>query len=374
MHRRALGHSARPLSIAVAGLLALALGCSDNGALAPKTPSEPLPPGTPGTWQDLGLSTGFVEVLALTTWNGHLFAGGSFHGVNGAPSTSLAEWDGTTWSDVGSDFGGGVTALTVYDSHLVVGGNFLHIAGDPIQYLAEWDGATWRGLGEPPNRSITSFATYNGDLIAGGEFDSIGGVPAAFVARWDGAAWHALGGGLDGIPRALAVYHGSLIAGGSFVKAEGALAPGIAAWNGSSWSSIGGGMGGGPAGNPFGTVIALGVHGDSLIVGGSFTSAGGLPARNVARWTGTQWDSLAGGLGTVSWEFVDAFAEYGDTLVAAGNFPGYVRRWNGNAWAPMSALNGTVNALTVYDGWLIAGGYFPKEAGFYANGIARWVK
>ena len=30
--------------------------------------------------------------------------------------------------------------------------------------------------------------------------------------------------------------------------------------------------------------------------------------------------------------------------------------------------------IDVHDGWLIAGGYFPRDLGNNSNGIARWVK
>jgi len=371
--RHPAGTAAPSLHLAAALALLLALGCGSKSALRPAPPS-PLAAGVPGAWQDLGLTSGFVEVEALTTYNGNLIAGGTFFGVNGNPSSSLASWDGTSWTLLGPNFGGAVSALAIYNGHLIAGGNFPHINGQPIRYLGEWDGTSWKAFGTGPNRSVFSLAVYNGDLIVGGTFDDAGGVAASNIARWDGTSWHALGGGLNSVPWALAVYKGQLIAGGSFTAADGALAPGIAAWNGTSWATIGGGLGGGPAGNPFGAVYALGVHGDTLIVGGSFTTAGAVPARNVARWDGAQWDSLGSGLGAFSHEVVKCFADYADTLVAGGAFPGNVRRWDGGEWSPMSSLNGSVNAMTVYNGWLVAGGFFPKEGGQEANGIARWGK
>ena len=365
-----------------AGLRVLALlaitaftGCDSDSTVNVGTPQPiPLPPGSPRVWQDLGLSEGFVEVEALTTWNGSLIAGGTFYEMQGYPSTSLASWDGATWTRMGPDVGGAVGALAVRNGHLIAGGDFAHINGDTIRNVGEWDGTKWTPLGSGTNRSVFALAVYNGDLIAGGNFDVAGGVPVSYIARWDGTAWHAMGGGLNSVPWAMTVYRGELIVGGSFDRTDGILAPGIAAWNGVSWSSVGGGVGGGFGGNPYGTVYALGVHADSLIAGGGFQSAGGVPAYHVAKWDGAQWDSLGSGIGTATSEYVRSFAEYGDTLVACGAFPGNVRRWDGSAWGAMSSLNGVVNATTVYDGWLVVGGWFPKEAGYHANGIARWGK
>ena len=355
-------------------LLALA-GCSDNGHGTFHPPVlQPLAPGAPGVWQDLGLTSGFVEVEALTTWNGNLIAGGTFFGVQGNPSTSLASWDGASWTLLGPNFGGSVHAMTIWNGHLVVGGGFPHVNGDTLRYVAEWDGGKWIPLGSGLNRSVTALAVYNGDLVAGGEFDSAGGVPVNFIARWDGTSWHPVGEGFNSIPWALCVYEGELVAGGSFDHADGALAPGIASWNGFAWTSLGTGMGGGAGGNPYGTVYALGVHGDSLIAGGGFTLAGGVPANHVAKWFGSQWDSLGNGVGDFSYEYVRAVGEYADTLVVGGTFPGSVMRWTGSAWMPMSSLDGFVNAFAEHDGYLVAGGYFPKGPGQPANGIARWGK
>jgi len=356
-------------------VLLVGVGC-DNGSVFRPSPSgpKPLPPGTPGTWQDLELSNGFVEVQALASWNGNLIAGGSFFDVGGSPSTSLASWDGTSWTRMGPNFGGNVRGITTYNGHLVVCGSFPHINGDTVRYVGEWDGVQWTPLGSGPNRSATALAVYNGDLIMGGLFESAGGVPASNIARWDGTSWHPLGEGLNSSVSTLTVFQGRLVAGGYFYRADGALAPGIAAWDGFAWSSLGAGVGGAVFGNPFGTVHALAVHGDSLIVGGDFTSAGGVPAYHVAKWDGAQWDSLASGVGQFSYENVRALAEYADTLVVGGSFPGNVRRWTGSAWVPMDSLTGGVDALTVHDGWLIAGGFFPREPGQNANGIARWVK
>lgn len=360
-------------SLLAALLVLFGAGCGSDTNLGPTLPG-PLPPGTPGTWQDLALSDGFVEVAALTTWNGSLIAGGTFFGVGGHPSTSLASWNGTSWTRLGPSIGGGVSALVVYNDHLVVGGNFPHINGDTLRSVAEWDGTNWTPLGSGPNGSVFSLAVFNGDLIVGGAFDEVGGVAASCIARWDGSSWHPLAGGLNSVPWALTVYDGQLIAGGSFDKADGTTAPGIAAWNGVSWSAVGGGVSGGAFGSPFGTVYALAVHGDSLIAGGGFTMAGGVPAHHVAKWDGAQWDSLGSGVGQFSYEYVRALTDHADTLVVGGTFPGNVRRWDGSAWQPMSSLNGHVGALTTYDGWLIAGGYFPREGAQRANGIARWVK
>src|SRR6266571_1114975 len=74
---------------------------------------------------------------------------------------------------------------------------------------------------------------------------------------------------------------------GFFTLAGGTLANHIARWDGSRWSTLGGGMAG------VGTfVYGLAVQGSNLYAGGGFTNAGGVAANSIARCDGTQWHPL----------------------------------------------------------------------------------
>lgn len=173
-------------------------------------------------------------------------------------------------------------------------------------------------------------------LVVGGDFLSIGGQTFLKVALYHPASdtWTAL----PGLPslgevRALAVLpDGSLVAGGTFSGSVSRLAR----WTGTTWTTIGGGVTGG------GGVLSLLVepNGD-LLVGGTFSTAGAIPATGIARWNGTAWSALPGlqstsplGIGV----FALAHATNGD-LFAAGLFglPGgwNVARWNGSNWTPV---------------------------------------
>lgn len=119
-----------------------------------------------------------------------------------------------------------------------------------------------------------------------------------------------------------------------------------------------------------------------LVVGGTFGSAGGLPAHNLASFeplSGT-WSTLGGGTNGE----VRALTVLGNDLVAGGQFTtaggtavGGLARWNGSAWQPLGGpLVGAgkrVNALAVLpNGDLVAGGDFLVAHGAAANCIARW--
>jgi hypothetical protein len=341
------------------------LGCSDD-----EPPTGPQ--RSSGSWRDLGLSADFVEVDALATWNGLLIAGGHFHQFQGHLESNLLTWDGATWKRLEPP-GAGVNALAVYDGHLIVGSGFSQANGDTLPTIAAWDGTQWTSFDSELNhRSVTALTLYQGDLIAGVLLESNGGNYVSSVLRWNGTSWQSLGGTLNGFISALTVFQGLLVVGGDFDTADGVSAKSIAAWNGTTWTPVGGGIAGGT--NSTGSVLALTADGTTLVAGGEFLSAGGVPTVNVARWNGAMWDSLAGLEHPSSYVYVRVLAMYGETLVAGGVFfVDPVRRWSGSEWVPMSTLNGPVRSLTIYNGSLIAGGYFPPSGLQRANGIARWI-
>jgi hypothetical protein len=120
-----------------------------------------------------------------------------------------------------------------------------------------------------------------------------------------------------------------------------------------------------------------------LVVGGTFTSAGGVTANNIAYWDGTNWNALGPGFDDGA---VNALAVLpnGD-LVAAGNFTtsggnavSHIALWDPavGSWAPIgSGLSNQVFALAALpNGDLLAGGIFTAAIGTTPaiNRIARW--
>jgi hypothetical protein len=204
-----------------------------------------------------------------------------------------------------------------------------------------------KGIGGPDGPYVAAIVQDgSGNLYVGGRFATAGGVAVNNIAKWDGASWSPLGSGItdDGgwIPfvSSLAVDgEGNIYAAGHFSDAGGVPASCIAKWDGTSWSPLGGGIGGnagiyGPF--PMLDVVAAGENGD-VYVGGIFTIAGGVDASAIAKWDGNSWSPLGSGM--------------------AG----------GNGDTPeVSAL------LFDKNGNLYVGGDFTVAGGVAANCVARW--
>jgi hypothetical protein len=370
-----------------------------------------------GTWSALGSGLdGGIGVEALLVFDGHLVAGGTFTAAGDTPVKRIASWDGNAWSGIGggvdqAEFNQTVriNALADYDGALIAGGNFLEAGSTAVNRIARWDGSAWSALGSgvsdasnpgaelPSVRALVVFGT---DLVAGGNFTRAGGATASLIARWDGSAWSPLGAGMSGegniSVRALAVQGAALVAAGNFDYADAITANNIARWDGNAWAALAGSAGTGTNGG----ISTLATFGGDLVVAGgsaSFTRAGGVVARSIARWTGADWATLSGTPGTGLPGFgipaqVMAMALYQGDLVVGGQFTyagsevvHNIARWNGSAWSrlggptdagvdglPGGGVTPEVDALAVYDDDLIVGGRFLVAGETLVQHIARW--
>lgn len=336
-------------------------------------------------WTTYGAGVDYA-VSAMGEYDNQLIAAGAFARAGSTQANNIAAWNGQTWDTLGEGLNGGYAyCLGTYQGDLIVGGDFSEAGGQPASYIARWDGAQWHPLGDgifvPGGGGyVQCVVEWNGDLIAGGYFTLAGGQESLFIARWDGQSWHPLGSGMNGGVWGLAVYEGALIAGGYFTQAGGQPCDFVARWNGSSWTPVGSGLNEG--------VATLKVFQGSLVAGGEFTAIAGLPARCMARLNGAQWVPMGIGMDGYGWgvPYVYALEEYDGALIAAGSFvtadgapASNIARWNGNGWDPLgSGLTGpdpqyyTAWCVQQYQVSLFAGGRF-THAGAKSNlSIAQW--
>jgi hypothetical protein len=314
-------------------------------------------------WTPLGAGIGGTAISAVRAIvdvpNLGLVAGGDFSAVSGVAVKNIASWDGFSWKGVGSGIKSSGT-LTVRalaalrNGDLVAAGDFTFAGDVAANRIARWNGSSWIAMGSGMNASVHCLIVLaNGDLVAGGAFTSAGGVPANRVARWNGASWVPLGSGVQGSSwasvSALAVLdNGGLVACGDFSTAGGLPASDIAVWNGVSWSAFGSGLQGTPSGEAesFATSLTVLPNGN-LVVAGAFTTAGGVPANRIAIWNGSSWAALGSGVNARIYSVIGL--ANGD-VVAAGRFTTAggvaverIARWNGLSWSSLGAgIAGTI--------------------------------
>lgn len=416
-HRGGTHLNHTPSILAATGRAALLCAVFASSALA-AAPNHECEPQWVAAFENSSSVSGMVRALTVFDDGSSapaLYAGGDFATAGGQTVNRIAKWDGSSWMPLGSGMNQWVSALAVFDDGsgpaLYAGGGF-DMAGDvPANHIARWDGSEWSPLGSGVDGAVFALAVFDDGsgsgpaLYAAGDFMNAGGEPASRIAKWDGTSWSPLGSGVTGRVLSLAVFDDgsgsgpALYVGGAFSSAGDVTASRIARWDGSTWSSLGSGIGG--IGFPV-AVIALSVFdggcpGDaSLYAGGSFTTAGGLSADQIARWDGSSWsplDNQSGG--ERSGEDIDVIhalavfddgSEAGPELYVAGEISAAggvsvnnIVRWDGASWRPLqSGLDGPVAALTVLDedfeggsGALWAGGSFAESPAGESN-LAKW--
>jgi len=304
-------------------------------------------------------------------WHGSLYVGGTMgHFGTGAAhlqSAGIGKWDGANWSSIGT--GRQHFDLTVWNDSLVASLDGM---------VRIWNGTNWRQLAATQaNSNIfdtfgNGLAVFQGNLHAVGPLTIIAtGTPAQAIVRWTGSTWVPVTPGIDD-PNAVAVvgveWGSKLVVGGSFNSAGGAPARNLAAWNGTTTTSLGGGVN-----NWVYTAIT---SGGDLIVGGTFTEAGGDSVHAVARWDGAAWHAM----GTRA-VYVYRLRSHGGRIYAAGRFLDDdsapvegVAWWTGNEWHLLGSgvdAAGAVNSIEFLGDDLYLVGSFGIANGHAARGFAK---
>jgi hypothetical protein len=206
--------------------------------------------------------------------------------------------------------GNGIYALKVFDdgtgSKLWVGGDFGASPG--VAYIGTWDGQHWSPVCcLPPVSALCEYNAGQGsELYAGYSTDTGYGC----ISRWTGNGWSLVGGGLSAnsqfgsVVFALAEYDSGdgpeLFVGGAFNGSQTVLSKGLIRWSGSNWNPIAGGLSTATGDPPYVDIMTVydDGSGPKLYVAGNFNSIGGTTSPWLAQWDGAtwSWNSLGSGV------------------------------------------------------------------------------
>jgi trimeric autotransporter adhesin len=359
---------------ALAGLISLSVPLAAQCALQ-VAPGD----GAPGT-------SGPVYASQLWDPDGsgplpqRLLVAGEFAVAGNANGNGVATYDLITGAWQGLDDGSWAShrvlaIVAAGNGELVAAGFRTGVANTEVR---RWNGSNWLPIGGvgvfqgPGGARIHALALLpNGDLVAAGRFATVQGLPCNNIARWNGTSWQPLGSGILGIAgntlvEALAVRaNGDLVVGGSFTTAGGATVSNCARWDGTAWSDFSAGIA-----LPVATLKLL-ANGDLVAGIGSTQPISGFQDYGVQRWNGSSWQPIGTGVSTR----VEAIVERPNGNLVIGGYWGGLAEWNGSTWQPLvaatlSRIIETVTALP--NGHLVVGGSFLATSSALPSYLGRW--
>ena len=381
---------------------------------------------------DGSITNGQVNAIAVDTFDGGIYVGGSFTNVNnqGTPlfaADYIAHWDGSNWSALGSDpqlngsLNNTVNAIILNWDMVVAGGNFTNTGNfggfiAEADYISKFDktSATWSAFGNTPLNNVVRALDWGfTGMYAGGDFTNAGGVVEAdYIAKFNfgTSTWGALGnnaagnGSLNGAVYAIEVYNVSddlVYVGGSFTAVyNGSITPlpnaaYLTYWNtgDSTWNTVGKT----PA-QINATVRSIDMTKGTLMIGGDFTNAGGIAeADYIAQVDVGNWSALGSdgaGNGAIH-NSVFALAKIGNAfnVYIGGAFDvvqnggttlyqnNYFSLWQNGIWVANTPRSGSltskVNSVAINGTDVYVGGEFVDLSNngvinLAADYIAKW--
>jgi hypothetical protein len=338
-------------------------------------------------WQSLGSGTNVqVRKIYGDSVTDKLYAIGEFTVAGGLNVNHIARWDGSSWNTMGGS-DNGPDEILLHNDHIYIAGGIGILSGKPIRGVGVWNGSTWDSIpiqpfsDNQPTAIVFALASINNELYIGGAFNSVGGIPVNNLAKWNGNNWSSLFFPLsDSYIYSICEYKGELYIGGNFYSSAypNDTIQNIMRYNGSIWKSVGGGLHGG-----MDEVSSMVVFNNELYVAGTFTVAHGNPGNYIAKWDGTSWSDVGGGViglfgGNGQIHELKVFNNElyaGGAFSFAGGVPAqYIAKWNGTEWCGFgSVFDNGITSLAFYKDTLYAGGGFWTIDGDSMNYIAKWT-
>ncbi len=299
------------------------------------------------TWSIVGGELN-SHITALYPFEGKLFVGGNFTNIDGDAAYGLAEWDGDAYSNRNTTLIGGlgIDNFSTYQGMLMAVGAFYDGIYGP-GFVAVWDGTALVGDQYRLNGNVYDLLAVDESFYVVGYFDEFEGTDYNHVAKFNGAYYETVGDGFEFPIGDLCMYNDQIIAGGGNGDALTYL-------SGTDWIDLGTG---GPAG------ASMAVFQGELYAIGCFDDAVDGTARYIAKWDGSTWSDVGGGL-TGGFNCARAIVATNDYLYVGGQFTGAggvdvqnIAKWDGSSWSAVGdgIPDQIINSLAVYDGYLYAG-------------------
>jgi hypothetical protein len=274
-----------------------------------------------------------------------MLIGGGFNAVGTQAANGIASFDGsrvTAYQSDPVDVSMFFADAAWYKGELYGCGLFT-LADTTLRYFIKWDSANGRWIDVGGNLLEAGWR-----LLVDADYIYLAGQAKVAntnaVWRYDGTDFVALAHptGYNGVIIRDLIKWGGFTDSDVLISAGETLGEGkmpISYWTGTEWAEIDGEITGG-----IGVIYSMEAHddgrgdGEQLYIAGNFTDADGVTVVNVARYSGTQWSAVGGGItgsgSALSLKSLPGVAGEPDMLYAGGAEAGGdpLSVWDGSSW------------------------------------------
>ncbi len=318
-------------------------------------------------WKEL-TATGSSHVS--TTINYGLLTKDKSGNIYAALGTGIFKWNGSSWTELGSNAGALNASSTSGISAIITDNNGNVYAAcyfpgrTPAYQVVKWDGSKWSELGSG-NTDLNANSTIStltidkqGNIYAAGIFTN--GTGNAYIAKWNGLFWAELGNdvGTGSLPATYDIL--SIATDSSGNVYAGGYTIGVEKWNGTQWSAVG---------------SLNQIYANDLVIDNK-TNIYVSNENEVFEWSGTTWTQL--GTGNNASLSPNALALDAKDSLYESSLETAVQKWNGTAWVPIGNYNDNniARSLTIDK----TGNIYTSATSFFISGelgteytyVAKW--
>lgn len=270
---------------------------------------------------------------------------------------------------------GRVNAIAIVGNTAYIGGKFTSVrpAGDPLgtgevarNHVAAFNLSTGALLSWNPNANgtVQAIAAGGSSVYLGGSFTQVGGKGHQRIAAVDatsGVPISTFKPSADAEVLGLAVHGSDVYLGGNFTTVNGASHTYLAALNGST-GALDPGFGGSADAEV--QAVTMTADGSKLVIGGSFTHVNGGSQNHIAAVNPTTGATMSWATHTpygIVALAADSAGVYAAGAGTGGNFAAFNPSSGSMIW--QGGTNGNVQAITVLNGEVYAGGHYTDYCG-----------
>ena len=276
-------------------------------------------------------------IRKISAKDSKIYVAGKFSHISGVQTSGLAQFNGESWSSLGSNFndlGGNILDIVIKSESEIYASSLSNL----IQKIWKFNGSTWQDLNFPSTDYVRSIAlNTTGHLYAATSSNTGAGTGSFSVYKWDGTAWATIGSADASINVIKFSSSGDLYVAGDFTTIGSVSTGRVAKFSGSQWSTVGN--------VTQGTVYQLAFSDSDQWISGTSLTGGSINYIENGSWKGLS-SVLNGTTQTITLDTKNNLVACGSSTLAGITSITGVAKYTSGTWSSLATL-GQANCQSV---------------------------